>query len=194
DAAGAQASVRGGELLAADGFQVDVVTLPDGLDPDELLLQGGPGRLETFLKNAVPFIDYYLAQAMQRHPGLSPESKLAVAKEVLPLLRRLKDPLLQEEHLARVAGALHAEKHILAQQMKKIRLEAVEAASSAPVLAPVALKAVLGVEEEMLLLALLYPSESVAAMLDAIVWQDPRCRQTWPALRTQVAQATLHLA
>src|SRR5882724_1537182 len=29
DAAGAQASIRGGELLVADGFTVDVVTLPD---------------------------------------------------------------------------------------------------------------------------------------------------------------------
>ena len=38
-AAGASASLRGGELLMEEGFAVQVVTLPDGLDPDEILLR-----------------------------------------------------------------------------------------------------------------------------------------------------------
>ena len=70
DSAGIQASIRGGELLVAEGFTVDVVTLPDGLDPDEILLRDGKGALEAHLDHAVPFMDYYLANVMQASPGL----------------------------------------------------------------------------------------------------------------------------
>lgn len=199
DSAGVNATIRGGELLIADGFTVDVVTLPDGKDPDELLVESGTGALEQFLKTAVPFMDYFIQSTLKKHPGLSPESKLAAAREVLPVIRKMKDPLLQDEHLSRLADALHAEKSILGQQMKKLKAEPAETAVKAPTppLAPIAVPKPEGrsaVEVELLLLALLYPSGTIATPLDQVQWSDERCKQVWSRLSAHVHQGTLPMA
>lgn len=194
DNAGAQATLRGGELLMADGLTVDVVTLPDELDPDEILLRDGAPALERYLENPVPFMDYFTTQTMKRHPGVSPESKLAVAREVLPVLRRIADPLLQDEHLVKLADALRVDKAILGQQMKRLKVSGEEKKSAKVAELPAKPNPVLSLEEEMILAAMLYPSHPVKEALEAVEWQEERCRQAWKGLRTSVADGTLQLS
>jgi len=195
DNAGVAASMRGGELLIAEGFTVDVVTLPDGKDPDELLVESGTGALEQFLQSAVPYMDYLLAHTMKAHPGLSPESKLAVAKEVLPIIRKMRDPLLQDEHLGRVAETLRVDKAVLGQQMKRAKGETVRIPETTekPVV-PLVRKTVLSIEEEILLLAVSYPSEEMARKLTAVTWREPRCQTAWEWLSSCVAAGPFKLA
>lgn len=182
DAAGAQATVRGGELLVAAGFQVDVVTLPDAMDPDELLLAQGADALDGFLARAVPYLDYRRESSVRRHPGSSPESKLAIAKELLPVIRSMPDPLLQDEHLGRLAAALRADKQALGRQMKLLKREGASKSaedtgeSSAPEVAAPKL------EEELILAAMLYPSGEAAALLRQVEWTDVRAAAAWRAL------------
>jgi DNA primase len=197
DAAGAQAALRGGELLVSEGFTVDVVVLPDDVDADEILVREGRAALDSYLQKATPFMDYFLARMMDRHPGLTPEAKLAVAKEVLPLIRRLKDPLLQDEHLGRVAAALRADKGVLAQQMKRAKADNESTSiptKAATVSVPAKMGAVLPLEEEILLLALLYPTDAVYQMLVELPWQDERCRETWMAVCDQVRRGIVNVS
>lgn len=197
DAAGAAASLRGGELLMADGFTVGVVTLPDDVDPDELLVKEGKGSLEKYLEAPAPFMDYYLEQMRKRYPGNAPESKLAIAKEMLPLIKKMRDPLLQDEHLGRLAQALRVEKPVLAAQMKKIKTEAQTPAGAGTAAKPAGVKptsTLLSVEEEMLLLALLHPSNAVAELLNTLQWTDVRCRQIWALVSPDVAQGTVQVS
>lgn len=194
DAAGAQATLRGGELLIAEAITTNVVTLPDGLDPDELLVRDGRESLQAQLDHAVPFIDYVIAQALKRHPYASPEGKLAVSKDVLPLIRKVRDPLLQDEHLTRLAEALSVDKGVLGRQMKLIKADPqpaqeIKLSSSAK---PTS-SALLTVEEEIFVLTLLYPSAAAAKLLDPVVWKDPRSHQVWLALRSAVASGTVQL-
>ncbi len=195
DSAGMAASIRGGELLIAEGFTVDVVTLPEGKDPDEILVESGTGALEQFLKSAISYMDYFLAQTMKAHPGLSPESKLAVAREVLPVIRKMRDPLLQDEHLARVAEVLRVDKTVLGQQMKRLKGEVsrVPPKGDVPV-APLIRKTVLSIEEEILLLAISYPSEGVAQRVSGVDWREPNCRMAWGWLGAHVATGLVRLS
>ncbi len=196
DAAGAMASLRGGELLMAEGLTVGVVTLPDELDPDELLVRSGKVSLEHYLASPVPFMDYYLEQTRKKFPGLSPESKLAIAKEMLPLIKKMRDPLLQDEHLGRLAQALQVDKPVLGQQMKKIKLDAsLLASATVQTTSPgaKAASALLSMEGEMLLLALLYPSAEVARALHGLEWHDTLCQQAWMALEEHVEEGSVNL-
>ncbi len=194
DAAGAQASLRGGELLLADGFTVDVVTLPDGVDADELLVQSGRPALDEYLDNAVPFMDYFIAAAQKRHPGMAPESKLAISRDVLPLIHRMKDPLLQDEYLGRLANTLRAEKSVLGQQMKRLKRSPEERADAQlSAITKPQMSGLLTIEEEMLRLALQYPSEQAEKVLSSVSWTDTRCAGVWSAVRTKVASGTLNL-
>jgi len=196
DAAGANASLRGGELLIADGFSVDVVTLPGNLDVDELLVQSGRAVVDNFLLNAVPFMDYLIAQTQKRHPGMAPETKLTIAREVLPVIHKIKDPLLQDEYLGRLANALRVEKAILGQQMKRLRLTSEDRASAGQAVLPKkpTPTTLLSIEEEILLLLLNHPSEEAERVAQTVAWLDKRCAETWKKIRTKLASGTLHVS
>jgi DNA primase len=193
DAAGAAATLRGGELLVAEGFNVRVVTLPDGLDPDEILIRDGRESLEKALATSVTFLDYSLSQALKKYSPTTPEGKLAVAKEVLPMIQKVQDPLLQDEYLTRLADAVQVDKGALGRQLKtlKTRPDRSEHGKTAPVETA---RTLLSLEEEMLLLALLYPSAEIASLLSGWPWLNERCHKAWGALGTQVAEGTLHVA
>jgi len=191
DAAGAQATVRGGELLMTAGVTVDVVTLPDGKDPDEILIEQGAPALQAYLDQPVSYMDYRLAAAVKQWPGGMPEAKLNIARELLPVIQTMPDPLLQDEHLTRLANTLRVDKNALAQQMKVLKRERSTNAGikNAPVnVATEKIIPVPRIEEEMILVALLYPSEAAAQALQSMEWTDARCQQLWQAIQPVIVE------
>src|SRR5439155_7845419 len=52
----------------------------------------------------------------------------------------------------------------------------------------------LTIEEEILLGALLYPSESLRLLLERFIWQEERCQAAWNSLRTKLGDHALHLS
>lgn len=60
DKAGQKAALRGMYILAENGLDVRVVTLPDGKDPDDFLRQNPPESFVNCLKNALPLIPYHI--------------------------------------------------------------------------------------------------------------------------------------
>ena len=191
DAAGAQATVRGGELLMTAGVTVDVVTLPDGKDPDEILIEQGAPALQAYLDQPVSYMDYRLAAAVKQWPGGTPEAKLNIARELLPVIQTMPDPLLQDEHLTRLANTLRVDKNALAQQMKVLKRERSTNAGikNAPVnVATEKIIPVPRIEEEMILVALLYPSEAAAQALQSMEWTDARCQQLWQAIQPVIVE------
>ena len=197
DAAGANASLRGGELLVEDGFTVDVVTLPDGIDADEILVADGRTALEIYMSQSVPYMDYFIAAMQKKYPGQAPETKLAIAEDVLPVIHKIKDPLLQDEYLGRLANTLRVDKAILGQQMKRLKMSpedrAAAAKKQAAPLKP-AVSSLLTIEEEMIRLAIQNPGEHAAKTLESVVWLDKRCAVVWEMARTKMAAGTLQIA
>lgn len=75
DLAGQSATIRGLKILKQQGFDLRVLSIPEGKDPDEFI--GNNGR-EAFLKlidNALPIIDYEL-KAAERGLDLKDENML----------------------------------------------------------------------------------------------------------------------
>ncbi len=60
DPAGAGAAVRSGELLMAQGLQVNVAVLPDGEDPDTCIRKHGVERYRETLRASRPYLEYVL--------------------------------------------------------------------------------------------------------------------------------------
>jgi hypothetical protein len=53
---------------------------------------------------------------------------------------------------------------------------------------------VLTIEEEALLLAIVYPSDGVAKVLEGVTWLEERCQQAWDVLRDQVARGSVNVS
>ena len=60
DFAGQKASVRGLEILQEEGLEVKVVSLPDGMDPDDVIKKLGAEGYQKLLDEAMPLIDFKL--------------------------------------------------------------------------------------------------------------------------------------
>jgi DNA primase len=123
DAAGQQAALRGAEVarealgdtatpvpLPSGAVQfattsrstVRVVALPDGLDPDELILRA-PERWRAAVDGAQPVIEYLLDRISTRFDLSSIQGKVEAVDALLPLLLEIPDPI-QRDHYVELAA------------------------------------------------------------------------------------------
>ena len=66
DAAGQGAAVRSCELLVSEGFDVNVVMLNPGEDPDTFIRKNGADGYRERLKASRPYLEYLLERASSR--------------------------------------------------------------------------------------------------------------------------------
>lgn len=60
DGAGQKATIRGLEILQNEGLEVRVVTLPEGLDPDDVIRKFGAEAYGKLLEDSLPLVDFKL--------------------------------------------------------------------------------------------------------------------------------------
>jgi DNA primase len=89
DDAGARAARRSLDLLLEEGFDVRVLTLPGGRDPDSFLLQEGPDAYRKLLDSAPSFVDFLIAEAGKRYDVGDPRGKAAFLNDVLPVIGKI---------------------------------------------------------------------------------------------------------
>ena len=65
DIAGQTATLRGLEILRSAGFDVKVLTVPQGKDPDEFVRNNGKEAFLRLAKDALPLIDYRIKRASE---------------------------------------------------------------------------------------------------------------------------------
>ncbi len=112
DLAGQTASMRGIELAWAEGFDVRVVVLPSGKDPDELIQRDAPAW-KTAVEQAQPIMEYAFGKVEKTFHADSVEEKKAAAKFLLPLIGRLQDTVEQTHYLQRLSALLRVHEDLL---------------------------------------------------------------------------------
>jgi DNA primase len=133
DAAGYQATLRGLEVarqamdreadpvFAARGLvryegrldaDVRVVTLPEGIDPDELVA-GGAGPWTELVQAAQPVVEYVLGVVTEGKDLDDPKVKSEVAKVVLPLIEDVADPVEREAYRQSLARRIKVDERAL---------------------------------------------------------------------------------
>ncbi len=104
DAAGQSAAAKSGEMLVSEGFEVNVVSLPDGGDPDSFVRRQGGQAYLALLKRSRPYLEYLLSEIARRHDLNGPEGKARFVDEALPILNRIPDRTRQELFVKEVAA------------------------------------------------------------------------------------------
>jgi DNA primase len=119
DAAGVNATKRSLELLLGQGFKVNVLTLPDNLDPDEFIRARGAEGYNQLLKTSQSFLDYIVEQAVGAHDQTRPAGKIETVNAILPYLRLVNDKLERSEQIVRIADRLRIDSKLLREEFKK---------------------------------------------------------------------------
>ena len=102
DSAGAGAAARSGELLLAQGFQVNVVQLPAGDDPDAFIQRRGGDAYRERLRAARPYLDDALDRAAAGRDLSRAAEKRALLDRMKPVAQAIRDPVVKNEFLDRV--------------------------------------------------------------------------------------------
>ena len=103
DTAGAGASARSGELLIAAGFQVNVVRLPDGQDPDLAIRQHGAAYYVDRLKRSTPYLDYVLERAASSRDLTRESQRTGFVNEMRAIAARIPDAVARDQFADRIA-------------------------------------------------------------------------------------------
>lgn len=83
DSAGQNATLRGLDILKSEGLNVKVVTLPKGLDPDDVVKASGADGFAKLFEEALPLVDYKLNILKAKHKisnGSDSNSREAMTK------------------------------------------------------------------------------------------------------------------
>lgn len=105
DKAGDAATRRGISIAETVGFDLSVVLLPAGKDPDDIIREK-PGDLKQLLKSPLPVYDYYLASVTGRYDRTTPYGKKRIAEEYIPILSEINNPVIANFYTKRLAESL----------------------------------------------------------------------------------------
>src|SRR5207247_5739515 len=93
DTAGRAATRRSIEVLLENGFEVNVVSLPQGKDPDLFVREEGAEAYRRKLVAGLPYIEFLTRDTASRQDLKGPRGKVAALNEVLPFLARMDNPV-----------------------------------------------------------------------------------------------------
>jgi DNA primase len=120
DLAGDAASRRGIELADQAGMDMRVVTLPSGKDPDEAA-RTDPVAFKKAITSATPIYDYFIASAIRRYDLATAFGKKKAADELLPVLSRITNPIVQGHYIKKVAHALDVTEETVGDGVRKVK-------------------------------------------------------------------------
>jgi len=133
DRAGIKAAKRAIETLLPEDFEVKVLVLPDGADPDEFLRAQGTEEYNRRRGEAIPHIQFVLEQALRDRNLRSPAEKAEAVEEVLPFVRVVRNRIQKREYFDMMMDALRVEEAGLRRELWKSLNAGATAAGAADV-------------------------------------------------------------
>lgn len=119
DTAGANAAEKSIGLLTEEGFEVKVITLEGGLDPDRYIRERGVKAYMEALRGARRHEDYLIERARTLFPPRSPEAKVKALNYLLPHIRRVPNRIARDQFATDAAQALGIDSSLLRAELKE---------------------------------------------------------------------------
>jgi DNA primase len=119
DPAGRSASEKGFDILLEHGLNVKIVILPDGQDPDSFIQEQGVEIFLGKIRTAQPFMESYIDALIQESPGKTPEDRVKMANQILPLLAKIKNTVERSAWLEKFTSKTGIDDSTFLKELKK---------------------------------------------------------------------------
>jgi DNA primase len=103
DAAGLGAAVRSCELLVAEGFDVNVLVLDKGEDPDTFIRRKGGDQYRERLRSSQPYLEYLLDRGAEGLDLSQDENRRQFLGKMLTVAARIPDAAARDQFADRIA-------------------------------------------------------------------------------------------
>jgi DNA primase len=132
DTAGAKATERTLGLLVEEEFQIKVLTLDPGFDPDLYIRRKGKEAYGEALRGSQRYFDYLIDWARSHFPVRSPEGKVKAVNYLLPHIQRVPSRIVRDELGQEIAQKLGIDSAVLRQELRHVAAERSASTVKAP--------------------------------------------------------------
>ena len=132
DTAGAKATERTLGLLVEEEFQIKVLTLEQGFDPDLYIRRKGREAYGAALKTSQKYFDYLIDHARAQFPVRSGEGKQKAVNYLLPHVQRVPSRIMRDELAHEISQKLGIDSAVLRQELRHAAATRATSAVKAP--------------------------------------------------------------
>ena len=118
DTAGAKAAERTIGLLVEEEFQIKVLTLEQGFDPDLYIRRKGKDAYSEALRHSQKYFDYLIERARTQFPVRSAEGKKNAVNYLLPHIQRVPSRIVRDELAHEISQKLQIDSAVLRQELR----------------------------------------------------------------------------
>lgn len=161
DKAGVKAARRAIEILLAEDFEIKVLVLPNGQDPDDFIRANGfTAYKKQHETNATTYLQFVLETAVQERNLAGPKQKAEAIEEVMPVLSAIRNPIQKRDSFDQAMSFFRVDDSILKRDLwKSVKLGARIETESIKQQVARATQAKMTVAESRLLELLIYDNE-----------------------------------
>ena len=118
DTAGAKATERTLGLLVEEEFQIKVLSLEPGFDPDLYIRRKGKDAYAQALRESHPYFGYLIERARAQFSARTPESKVKAVNYLLPHIQRVPSRIVRDELAREIAQKLAIDSAVLRHELQ----------------------------------------------------------------------------
>jgi DNA primase len=118
DTAGARATERTLGLLVEEEFNIQVLTLETGFDPDLFIRRKGKDAYAAALKHSQKYFDYLIDRARAMFPARNSESRVKAVNHLLPHIQRVPSRIVRDGLALEISQKLGIDSAVLRQELK----------------------------------------------------------------------------
>jgi DNA primase len=120
DTAGARATERTLGLLVEEEFNIKIIRLETGFDPDLFIRRKGKDAYGSAIKNSQKYFDYLIDEARTQFPPRNAENKIKAINHLIPHIQRVPNRIVRDGLALEIAQKLGIESAVMRQEMKSV--------------------------------------------------------------------------
>ena len=131
DAAGIHAALRGIDMFLEEGFNVKVVLLPDGEDPDSYAQSHDSTEFIQYIADHQTDFIRFKSALLSKDAGDDPQKRAALIKDITSSIAIIPDMITRQVYIKDCAERLHMSEKVLTNEVIKLRRKKAEERSKA---------------------------------------------------------------
>ncbi|MEW5841986.1 MAG: DNA primase [Bacteroidota bacterium] len=120
DPAGQKASLRSIEILLKQDFEVKVITLPKGEDPDSYIIKHGKNEFDELVASAKNFLEYQTAQFEEQGLFEDPAEMTKAIRELVKTLALVNDELKRNLLMKTIAKKFSLREKLIESELNTV--------------------------------------------------------------------------
>ncbi len=119
DKAGINAALKDINILLGNGFNVSVVMLPDGEDPDSFAQSHRDSEITDYLKDNADSFILFKARVMAAEAGNDPAKRATMVKDIIQSIALIQDDITKQLYIKELSKVFNLEEKFLTAELRK---------------------------------------------------------------------------